>query len=329
MKTPFFSIVIPTYNRPKELERAIKSILSQSFKNFEIVISDNHKGSKVSKLSPLLNNKQIRYYFNDENIGFTRNLYKAIGLAKGEYVFILGDDDWLGNLNLLENVYQKIKNKGYGYIRVSFLYCSQNNKRYSLFLDQKTNRTLGKNQNSLEILDFLDRSVYSSISGLIFKRPASLLIKSILQSQNPKFEMSDFWVKYLFDAVRKAGGWIDFEDVIYVSLSQYESPTFYLLINNRLPREMVWELFKNDLSKKEMKTWIKNETANFSRMLPSIRYYSSRTNLIAFTKRLLQLNSGLKWEPSFHFKLFVAVVMPRWLWRWLRAIAINCSTRFL
>jgi len=326
-KKPFFSIVIPTYKRPKELKKAIKSVLVQTYPDFEIIVSDNCELLSASPVCKSFKDKRIRYFVNKKNIGFTSNFYKAIGLSKGKYIFTLGDDDWLENPNLLKNVYQKIKEKRFGFIRISFQYCDKKNRKFYLYLNQKANRIINKSENSLKILDFLDKSIYYSISGLVFKRSANLLIKPILQSQNPQLDMSDFWVKYLFNAVKKNGGWVDFEDVVYVSWSQYQSPTFYYLVNNLLPKEAIWELLKDSLSKEEMESWIEKETMMFSRMLSSIKYYSNSSNLIDFTKRLMILNKKLKWQVHVYAGLIIGLLMPKWLWRLLRSIYIRTRLR--
>jgi len=127
--------------------------------------------------------------------------------------------------------------------------------------------------------------------------------------------------------VKKNGGWVDFEDVVYVSWSQYQSPTFYYLVNNLLPKEAIWELLKDSLSKEEMESWIEKETMMFSRMLSSIKYYSNSSNLIAFTKRLMILNKKLKWQVHVYAGLIIGLLMPKWLWRLLRSIYIRTRLR--
>ena len=95
MKNPLVSIIIPTYNRADYLERAIKSVLNQTYKNLEIIIIDDNSkdNTKIKVLS--FNSKKIRYYRNLTNCGapFSRN--RGIDLSKGEYINFLDDDDIL------------------------------------------------------------------------------------------------------------------------------------------------------------------------------------------------------------------------------------------
>jgi len=99
MNTPVLSICIPTYNRCEWLIKAVQSILDQdSFsKQVAVVISDNGStdatASQVIQLSSQLSN--IRYIRLQENVGFDRNVVNVLTAARGEYCWLLGDDDKL------------------------------------------------------------------------------------------------------------------------------------------------------------------------------------------------------------------------------------------
>ena len=56
---PFFSVIIPTYNQSDLLLRCIKSVLGQSFKNFEIIIIDNNSSDNTGKIIRPFKNKII------------------------------------------------------------------------------------------------------------------------------------------------------------------------------------------------------------------------------------------------------------------------------
>lgn len=88
------SIIIPTYNRPTYLEMAIRSVLKQSYQNFEIIIVDDNPHSLVTDSGFFKNDKRIRYFKNEINQGapFSRNF--GVSKAKGEYIAFLDDDDF-------------------------------------------------------------------------------------------------------------------------------------------------------------------------------------------------------------------------------------------
>ena len=94
-----FSICIPTYNRPEQLRNCLNSIAIAKKKiniDFEVCISDNCSDFNIVKIiknfKPLLN---IKFNRNKKNLGFALNLLKVISIAKGEFVWTIGDDDLL------------------------------------------------------------------------------------------------------------------------------------------------------------------------------------------------------------------------------------------
>lgn len=92
------SVVISTYKRDKELERAIKSIINQSYKNIEIiVVDDNGLNSeyqkKVESIVSGYSLYDIKYIVNERNIGGALTRNKGINVAKGNYIAFLDDDD--------------------------------------------------------------------------------------------------------------------------------------------------------------------------------------------------------------------------------------------
>lgn len=96
------SIVITTYNRFDLLERCIQSILQQQYRNYEIIIVDDH--SIPSYREDILNKyPNINYIYKDKNEGpgSARNI--GISLAKNNFVIIMDDDDVF-----VDNAFHKI-----------------------------------------------------------------------------------------------------------------------------------------------------------------------------------------------------------------------------
>jgi len=95
MNEIILSICIPTYNRAQLLERCVKSILVSNNRNIEIVISNNASTDNTSEILKSLQDSRIKYQSNKINIGASRNLIKVLKSAKGKWIFILTDDDYL------------------------------------------------------------------------------------------------------------------------------------------------------------------------------------------------------------------------------------------
>ncbi len=98
MDTLFFSIVIPTYNREKEIGRCIKSVINQSYQYWEAIIIDNYSDDNTEEIVNSFHDKRIRYFKNHNYgvIAVSRNF--GLDRAKGDWIcFLDSDDSWLPN----------------------------------------------------------------------------------------------------------------------------------------------------------------------------------------------------------------------------------------
>jgi len=95
---PQISIVIPTYSRSHLIGRAIKSVLNQTYQNFEIVIVDSSQNNETEKVVDSFNEKRIKYIHNKvkTNTATARNQGVRESSQNSRYIAFLDDDDeWL------------------------------------------------------------------------------------------------------------------------------------------------------------------------------------------------------------------------------------------
>ena len=92
---PLVSILIPTYNRPKYFKLALESVLSQTYKNLEIIVGDDSTNNDTEEIIKhyLAKYPEIKYYHNEKNLGQFDNDLKLLDMAQGEYINFLMDDD--------------------------------------------------------------------------------------------------------------------------------------------------------------------------------------------------------------------------------------------
>ena len=106
---PFFSIIIPLYNREKTISRAIESILNQTIQDFEIIVVDDCStdcsAEIVHKLKVL--DARIKYIKNEINQERCISRNKGIQIALGKYICFLDSDDYHLPIHL-ETFYHKI-----------------------------------------------------------------------------------------------------------------------------------------------------------------------------------------------------------------------------
>ncbi|MEI6214125.1 MAG: glycosyltransferase family A protein [Desulfuromonadales bacterium] len=91
----FFSIIIPTYNRAEKLRRALASLESQSFKEFEVIVCDDGSTDDTARVVELFVDKFLLHYIREENWGGpARPRNNGIKVARGQWICFLDSDDW-------------------------------------------------------------------------------------------------------------------------------------------------------------------------------------------------------------------------------------------
>jgi len=94
LETPFFSVILPTFNRLELLKIAIQSVVSQSFNSWELVIVNDASTDETKEYLDSLNCSKIKVFHNLKNLhkGGTRNI--GIVNSTGKYICFLDDDDY-------------------------------------------------------------------------------------------------------------------------------------------------------------------------------------------------------------------------------------------
>jgi glycosyltransferase involved in cell wall biosynthesis len=91
---PKVTAVIPVYNREKYVSEAIDSVLSQTFKDFELLVIDDGSTDRSREVVRSYHDSRIRCVMNDSNEGIPKTRNKGVRLAQGEYLAFLDSDDW-------------------------------------------------------------------------------------------------------------------------------------------------------------------------------------------------------------------------------------------
>jgi glycosyltransferase involved in cell wall biosynthesis len=172
MIEPLVSIVIPTYKRAYKIQETINSVLSQTYKNWElIIIDDNYKSSNDRMdtevvMQKYIDHLNIKYIRHATNKGACSARNTGIAEAKGEYIAFLDDDDkWYADK--LEKQLELLNNNP----ELGFVYCNMVN------IDDyhKINMVTNFDEKSCTTLELLRRGSGICTSALIVKR--SLLLK--------------------------------------------------------------------------------------------------------------------------------------------------------
>jgi Glycosyl transferase family 2 len=94
---PSVSIGVAVYNGEAYLEEALASIAAQTFRDYEVIISDNASTDRTAAIceAHAARDRRIRYFRNPVNIGGDRNYYRCFELAQGKYFLGVAHDDRL------------------------------------------------------------------------------------------------------------------------------------------------------------------------------------------------------------------------------------------
>lgn len=94
---PAVTVGMPTYNRAAGLERALESVLGQSEQDLEVIVSDNASTDATRQVveEAAARDGRIQYLLQEVNLGLTANFNAVLRAARGRYVMVLADDDWL------------------------------------------------------------------------------------------------------------------------------------------------------------------------------------------------------------------------------------------
>lgn len=100
---PLISICIPAYKRVQYLQRLLDSIAVQTFRDFEVVVSDDSDDDSVYNLLEAYTEKfTIHYYKNEPSLGTPANWNFGISKATGEWIKLIHDDDWFASADSLQ-----------------------------------------------------------------------------------------------------------------------------------------------------------------------------------------------------------------------------------
>ena len=130
MKKNFFlvSVIVNCHNGEKYLNRCIKSILSQTYKNWEIIFWNNLSYDNSEEIIKSYRDKRIKIYKSKKFLTLYEARNKAIKKAKGNYICFLDVDDYWNKNKLKKQINFFKKNKSYDIVYSNF-YTVRNKKK--------------------------------------------------------------------------------------------------------------------------------------------------------------------------------------------------------
>lgn len=178
------SILIPTYNQKELLQEAINSVLSQSYKNIEIIVIDDasHDGTEEMIKSKYSNNAKVFYYKNNSNLGTGKTIVKGYNLIKGSYFVVMGHDDFYIDTNFFRDDIKLYRE----YDNISFI-CG------SVFISNTKNHSIAESKVNLPFITN-GKEYFKNLLKNQYQLPncsiPTLFNKKLLDKTNPANSLS-------------------------------------------------------------------------------------------------------------------------------------------
>lgn len=176
------SVVMPTYNRGYILERSIKSVLNQTYKDLELIIVDDNSNDNTEEIIKSIKDNRIRYIKQKENLGANKARNRGICESRGDLIaFQDSDDEWLPNK--LEIQIRELKKK-----KSDLVFCS-----FNRFENDKKEIIPNKNINESNIQNELLHGNFISTQTILAKKACFLNEK--FDDRLPRFQDWDLMIR--------------------------------------------------------------------------------------------------------------------------------------
>jgi glycosyltransferase involved in cell wall biosynthesis len=119
MVSPTVSFVVPCYRLAHLLSDCISSILSQSYRDFEVLVMDDCSPDNTAEVSRSFRDPRVKHIRNEQNLGPLRNYNKGIALSRGKYVWLISADDYLRRPYVVERYVEVME----AHPRVGYTFC--------------------------------------------------------------------------------------------------------------------------------------------------------------------------------------------------------------
>ncbi|WNH07721.1 glycosyltransferase family 2 protein [Thalassobellus suaedae] len=188
---PFFSVIIPLYNKEDLVEQTINSLLNQLYTDFEVIIvNDGSTDNSLKKIESLIDDRFK--IVNQKNLGASHARNRGIDEASGSYIALLDADDYWYDNHLLElkKLIDTFPEAG--------LFCNNYEINYNEKFTKPATFNFIHNNKSLIIEDYFSSSIINSVawtSSVAFKKETFNKIGGF----NPVLEIAedlDLWIRF-------------------------------------------------------------------------------------------------------------------------------------
>lgn len=180
--SPLVSICIPAYNQPDKLIYLLESIRSQTFSDFEVIISDDSNNGEIRELIAQFPDLPIKYYLNKPAKGSPENWNFAISLASGKWIKLMHHDDYFCSEDSLKLFVEFVKSNP----TIDYVFCATKLRTLSNADSEISNYVVDKNV----LKNIKNQSAYLFPKNIIGSPSIGLQRKSL----NISFDVNLIWL---------------------------------------------------------------------------------------------------------------------------------------
>jgi len=313
MNKPVITVLLTTYRRPDLLKLAIKSVLRQKHIELELIVIDDHSKDSTQSTVKSFVDSRIRYIENKKNFGFPGVFKKGVELSRGEYIFLLSDDDLIVRDDTLNYVYRMMKRKKALYGQTGLMFYDTDPRAPYRWATPHILKTVYFPP-SKSLLFNTRRWHFGFASGNIYKT-------DIVNKQDI---IDDIWfshVKPIYRALAR-GSALYFGDYFILGRISKTGNVSYLNIsvNKEFHMEKMFSLYREfDGSSTHLKAFKKMhlEEGGINNFV-GIKFYTSNKNVLEIARAILRIDPIYTYYLFFWINLFAALIIPKSVISYLR-----------
>jgi glycosyltransferase involved in cell wall biosynthesis len=293
---PKVSVCIPNYNYGIFIEDAIKSVLDQTFKDFELIIIDDCSTDNSVEIIKRFTDPRIKFIQNKRNIGRIKNINKILSMARADFITLLPADSYLTNDSLEKRVEILEKDKEIGLV-FSAVYTIDENKK---IIEVYRNFSYDWIREGKEIFEELILNNYIITSSVMVRKECYKKLGFFDEGIAPRARDWEMWLRIALNNYKIAfiSTPIIFERLHQKNITHYfEKENLIGMGDYEIIKGIFYRLPKNDYYKK-----LENKAVRFlsKRMLVKAAFNLLKGNSKLARKNILfalTINNNLFFNP--------------------------------
>ena len=189
------SVIMPTYNRTVEIKESIRSVLNQTFADFELVIVNDGGLDGVKEIVDTFRSGKIKYFRLRHNKGLAGALNEGILRSEGKYIAYLDDDDVYYPDHLTNLVEFIERHHDYDYVYSNAWWCSGENKDGAFI--EKSRKLLERRPQRFDSELLFDNNYISTLN--ILHKKESLRKTGLFNEDLPMLMDWEMWMRFALE----------------------------------------------------------------------------------------------------------------------------------